>query len=152
MDDKSDKGFMLYALELAKKAYELDEVPVGALVVKDGEIISEGWNVRENTFDPTAHAEVIAIKSAADKLRNWRLQDAILYVTKEPCIMCCGAIINARIKKVVYGCNDEKGGGAQSLYSLLNDPRINHRAEVVSGVCEAECTELLKRFFREKRV
>ena len=152
MDDNSDRVFMLHAVELAKKAYDLDEVPVGALVVKDGEIISEGWNVREKTFDPTAHAEVIAIKNAADKLRNWRLQDAILYVTKEPCIMCCGAIINARIKKVVYGCNDEKGGGAQSLYNLLNDPRINHQAEVLSGVCEEKCTELLKRFFREKRV
>lgn len=143
---------MLRALKLAQKAYDLDEVPVGAIIVKDDIVISEGWNIRENSFDPTAHAEIIAIRKASDKLKNWRLQDTVLYVTKEPCIMCCGAIIHARIKKVVYGCDDEKGGGAVSLYNLLNDQRLNHRTEIVSGICEKESADMLKRFFRDKRV
>jgi tRNA(adenine34) deaminase len=152
MGNNSDSEYMLQALKLAQKAYELDEVPVGALIVKEGIIIAEGWNVRENTFDPTAHAEIVAIRKAADILKNWRLQDTVLYVTKEPCIMCCGAIIHARIKKVVYGCHDEKGGGVMSLYTLLSDQRLNHRTEIVSGVCKEESVALLKRFFREKRV
>jgi len=152
MSDISDREYMLRALEMANKAYALEEVPVGALIVKDGDVIVEACNLRENTLSPVAHAEILAIQGAAEKLHNWRITDTTLYVTKEPCIMCCGAILNARIKRVVFGCSDEKGGGAKSLYSLLNDKRLNHRVDVVSGVCEEECAELLKRFFREKRV
>ncbi len=145
-------AYMRRALTLAAKASENDEVPVGAVIVSQGEVISEAWNARERSFDSTGHAEVIAIRNACAKIMNWRLSDVTLYVTKEPCIMCCGAILNSRIKKVVYGCRDEKGGGAESLYHLLSDQRLNHRVEVVSGICEEESAELLKRFFREKRV
>lgn len=147
----SDEKYMKRALMLAEKAYERDEVPVGALIVIHGRIISEAYNMREKTYDPTGHAEIIAIKKASARIKNWRLNESTLYITKEPCIMCCGAIVNARIKKVVYGCNDEKGGGARSLYTLLNDSRLNHRVDVVSGVCGNECADMLRRFFQRKR-
>lgn len=152
MNKYQDNEHMVRALELARKAYDLDEVPVGAVIVKDHSVIAEAYNLRENTFDPTAHAEILAIRKASLSLRNWRLTDADLYVTKEPCIMCCGAIVHARIRRVIYGCRDEKGGGSGSLYNILDDCRLNHRVEIKSGMCEKECAELLKRFFREKRV
>ena len=142
---------MRVALEEAKKAFDEDEVPVGAVIVKDGEIIARAHNRRESTLDPTAHAEILAIREASKRLKNWRLTDTTLYVTKEPCPMCAAAIVHARIKRVVYGCKDEKGGGVDSLYSILTDPRLNHQAEVVSGVMSEECAELLVNFFRQKR-
>ncbi|WP_173636698.1 tRNA adenosine(34) deaminase TadA [Thermodesulfovibrio aggregans] len=147
----SDEYFMKEALEEAQKAYELGEVPVGAVIVVDGEIIARAYNIKETTNDPTAHAEIVAIRQAANALGAWRLTDATLYITKEPCVMCCGAIINARIKRVVYGCNDSKGGGALSLYRILQDPRLNHQVEIKHGILEKECREILQRFFRELR-
>jgi tRNA(adenine34) deaminase len=151
MSTKKDIFFMKVALEEATIAFNEREVPVGAVLVKNGNIIAEAHNCRENTNDPTGHAEMIVLKSGADKDKNWRLTDATLYVTKEPCIMCAGAIINARLGRLVYGCKDEKGGAVDSLYNLLSDKRLNHRVEVISGVLEEECAELLKRFFRERR-
>lgn len=148
---KEDEYFMQLAIEEAKKAFALDEVPVGALIVKDGEIISRGYNQRETLKDPTAHAELIAIREASRRLENWRLTDTTLYVTKEPCPMCAGAIVGARIKRLVYGCNDKKGGAAKSLYSIVTDRRLNHQVEVTSGVLENQCRELLQDFFKAKR-
>ncbi|UCG77950.1 MAG: nucleoside deaminase [Nitrospirota bacterium] len=152
MTNKNDINYMEIAIGLAVKAYRMDEVPVGAVIVRDDKVISEGWNLRENTFDPAAHAEIVAIRDAAEASKNWRLSGATLYVTKEPCIMCCGAILNSRIERLVFGCRDEKGGGAESLYHLLNDERLNHRVDVVGGVLEEKCMELIQSFFRSKRV
>ena len=143
--------YMQLALEEARKAFEMDEVPVGALVVKEGIILSRAHNLMEALRDPTAHAEVLAIREASARLGNWRLEGATLYVTKEPCPMCAGAIVNARISRVVYGCMDEKGGAADSLYRILSDKRLNHQAEVVSGLLSKESAEFLKEFFRNKR-
>ncbi|GMT47213.1 MAG: tRNA-specific adenosine deaminase [bacterium] len=143
--------YMQSALEEARRAFEADEVPVGALVVKEGVILSRTHNLMEALRDPTAHAEVLAIREAAGKLGNWRLEGATLYVTKEPCPMCAGAIVNARVSRVVYGCRDGKGGAADSLYHILTDKRLNHQAEVVSGLLSEESAGLLKEFFRNRR-
>ncbi|MDI1472526.1 tRNA adenosine(34) deaminase TadA [Thermodesulfovibrio sp. 1176] len=142
---------MKEALKEAKKAYKKGEVPVGAVVVVDGKIISKAYNKKESINDPTAHAEILAIRKACKALDNWRLTEATLYITKEPCIMCCGAIINARLKRVVYGCDDPKGGGAVSLYSILQDARLNHQVEIKNGILEKECREILQKFFKELR-
>ncbi len=142
---------MREALEEAKKAYEKGEIPVGAVVVVDGKIVAKAHNLKETTPDPTAHAEILAIRQASEKLGRWRLTDAVLYITKEPCIMCSGAIIHARIKRVVYGCNDPKAGGAVSLYSILQDKRLNHQVELVRGILENECRNILKNFFQQLR-
>ncbi len=142
---------MKEALKEAEKAYEKGEIPVGAVVVVNGEIISKAHNIKETTFDPTAHAEMLAIRGATRILGRWRLIDATLYVTKEPCIMCAGAIVNSRIKRLVYGCDDPKGGGVVSLYNILNDKRLNHQVEIKEGILEIECRDILKRFFRELR-
>jgi len=147
----SDIYFMKEALKEAKKAYKKGEVPVGAVVVVDGKIISKAYNKKESINDPTAHAEIIAIRKACKALYNWRLTEATLYITKEPCIMCCGAIINARLKRVVYGCDDPKGGGALSLYSILQDARLNHQVEIKNGILEKECRDILQKFFKELR-
>ncbi len=147
----SDLDFMKRALEGAEKAYKEGEVPVGAVLVMDGLIIAEAHNKRESTFDPTAHAEVLALIEGSRKVKNWRLSDATLYVTKEPCIMCAGAMVNARLGRLVYGCADTRGGAVHSLYQLLSDKRLNHQVEVSSGVLEEECASLLKRFFQERR-
>ncbi|ACI20668.1 MULTISPECIES: tRNA adenosine(34) deaminase TadA [Thermodesulfovibrio] len=146
-----DEYFMKEALKEAEKAYEKGEIPVGALIVVNGEIISKAHNIKETTFDPTAHAEILAIREAARILGAWRLTDATLYVTKEPCIMCSGAIVNSRIKRLVYGCNDPKGGAVVSLYNILNDKRLNHQVEITNGILEEECRVILKRFFKELR-
>jgi len=142
---------MKEALKEAKKAYKKGEIPVGAVLVIDGQIISRAYNKKESINDPTAHAEILAIRKACKTLNNWRLTGATLYITKEPCIMCCGAIINARLKRVVYGCDDSKGGGAVSLYNILQDPRLNHQVEIKNGILEKECREILKQFFKELR-
>ncbi len=143
--------YMQLALEEARKAFEIDEVPVGALVVREGIILSRAHNLMEALQDPTAHAEVLAIREAADKLENWRLEGATLYVTKEPCPMCAGAIVNARLSRVVYGCRDDRGGAVDSLYHILSDKRLNHQAEVVPDVLSEESAGLLRSFFRGKR-
>jgi len=148
---EEDIHFMRLALEEAALAFSEGEVPVGALVVIRGAVMAKAHNLKERLNDPVAHAEIIALREAAHRVDNWRLTDATLYVTKEPCIMCSGAMVNARLGRLVYGCNDSKGGGVNSLYTLLNDKRLNHQVEVVSGVLENECGLLLKRFFGERR-
>ena len=147
----ADAHFMNKALNEAEKAFQKNEVPVGAVLVIDNKIIARSYNKKEASFDPTAHAEILALKAGARKIGNWRLSDATLYVTKEPCIMCAGAMVNARLFRLVYGCRDSKGGAAESLYKLLSDKRLNHRVKIVSGVMDKECAELLKRFFRVRR-
>ncbi len=146
-----DIDFIKIAIEEAEKAFQEGEVPVGAVIVVDNEIIARGHNKVESMNDPTAHAEILVIRSACQKIENWRLNKAILYVTKEPCIMCAGAMINARLSRLVYGCDDLKGGATKSLYQLLSDNRLNHQVEVVSGILGDECAQLLKRFFRVLR-
>ncbi len=139
------------ALREAAKAILHDDVPVGALVVLDGKIIARAHNEREKRNDPTAHAEILALSKAGKKLGVWNLTGAELFVTLEPCPMCAGAIINARIKRLVYGAKDPKAGCAGTLYNLPGDSRFNHRAEVKGGILEKECAELLKNFFKGKR-
>ncbi len=142
---------MQHALEMAKQAYKADEVPVGTVIVKDGEIISTGRNNREETHDATGHAETLAIREACEKLGTWRLDSCELYVTLEPCPMCMGAIINSRIKRVVFGAKDAKAGACGSVINLNNYP-FNHKPELVSGVMETECQSILSDFFEKKRV
>ncbi|WP_204488484.1 tRNA adenosine(34) deaminase TadA [Caldicoprobacter guelmensis] len=142
---------MQQALLEAQKAFCLGEVPIGAVIVKEGEIIARGHNLRETEKDPTLHAEMVAIREAARYLGGWRLTGCELYVTIEPCPMCAGAIIQARIQRVVFGALDPKAGCAGSLYNLLQDPRFNHRVEVVGGVMEEECRRIMQEFFRGKR-
>lgn len=148
----SDKDFMKIALLEAEYAFNEGEIPIGAVLVYDGKIISRAHNKKESTFDPTAHAEMVVIKEAASVLNKWRLSHSTIYVTKEPCIMCAGAMINARINKLVFGCSDPKGGAVISLYRILTDERLNHQVEVVSGVLEDESKMILRRFFDELRV
>lgn len=143
--------FMKLALEQAEQAYANGEVPVGAVVAHHGRVIAAAHNQREQLRDPTAHAEMIAITQAAESMENWRLADCVLYVTLEPCPMCAGAILNARIPQVVYGADDPKGGAVQSVFRLLSDARMNHRAEIHHGILADRCGELLSRFFRGKR-
>lgn len=149
--NEQNERYMRRAIELAEMAYQQDEVPVGALIVRDGVVLAEAFNRKESLHDPSAHAEMIAVRQAAAGVQNWRLTNSTLYVSKEPCIMCCGVLVHARIARVVFGCKDEKGGGAESLYNLLSDRRLNHTVEVVSGVLENESAGLLKQFFRKKR-
>ncbi len=142
---------MRMALQQAQQAMTEDEVPVGAIIVHQQAVIAAAYNQREMLRDPTAHAEMIAITQAAESLGSWRLEDCTLYVTLEPCPMCAGAIVQARIPCVVYGATDPKAGAVQSLYHLLDDFRLNHRAEVVSGVLAEPCGGILTEFFAEKR-
>jgi tRNA(adenine34) deaminase len=151
MQSEEDIIFMRMALEEAVHALDEGEVPVGALVVRGGNIIGKAHNLREITKDPSAHAEILVLRAATGVSDSWRLLDATLYVTKEPCIMCSGAIINARISRLVYGCRDSKAGGVDSVYHILTDTRLNHQVEVVSGVLENESAALLQRFFQERR-
>ncbi|MBF0459555.1 MAG: nucleoside deaminase [Nitrospirae bacterium] len=148
-----DVYYMGLALTEARKAFNAGEIPVGAVVVdSEGGIIAAASNEKERLNDPTAHAELTAIRQAAARSAGgWRLSGMTLYVTKEPCVMCAGAIVNARVSRVVYGCADVKGGAADSLYSLCSDERLNHRAEVTQGVLEMECAGLLREFFIELR-
>jgi tRNA(adenine34) deaminase len=142
---------MKIALEEANLAFLKGEIPVGAVVARDGTILAKAHNLRETTKDPSAHAEILALRAATQSSDSWRLLDATLYVTKEPCIMCSGAILNARISHLVYGCKDGKAGGVDSLYRILSDSRLNHRVEVISGILEEECAALLQKFFRARR-
>ena len=148
---KDDSYWMGRALHLARKAEYNAEVPIGAIIVRDGTIIGRGFNQREGRNDPSAHAEMLAIRQAARKLDAWRLTGTTLYVTLEPCPMCMGAILLARIDRVVFGCFDPKGGAAGSLYNLAADPRFNHQTELTSGIRSEECSALLSNFFRNLR-
>ncbi len=143
--------YMQMALQQAEQAYASGEVPVGAVIVYQGRVIAAAHNQREQLKDPTAHAEMIAITQAAESMENWRLGDCTLYVTLEPCPMCAGAALNARLPRVVFGAVDPKGGGVTSVFKLLSDARLNHRAEIVQGVMDAQCGEIMSRFFRSKR-
>jgi tRNA(adenine34) deaminase len=150
-DREDDIRFMRVAIEEAGRALSEGEVPVGGLLVVKGQIIAKAHNQRERMNDPSAHAEVIALREGARIAGSWRLSDATLYVTKEPCVMCAGTMVNARLGRLVYGCPDSKGGAVESLYTVLNDPRLNHQVEVVSGILGEECAGMLKMFFRDKR-
>jgi tRNA(adenine34) deaminase len=146
-----DEYFMRLALREAERALGHDDVPVGAVLVRGGEVIGAGHNERELREDPSAHAEMIAIREGARTLGSWRLLDTVLYVTLEPCAMCAGAIVLGRIPRVVYGAVDPKAGAAGSVLDILAEPRLNHRAEVAGGLLEEECAELLRAFFRSRR-
>jgi tRNA(adenine34) deaminase len=143
--------FMRIALEEAEQALRENEVPVGAVIVHEGRLIARAHNQREQLRDPTAHAEMIAITQASESRQSWRLDGCTLYVTLEPCPMCAGAILQARIPTVVYGAADPKAGAVDTLFRLLDDPRLNHRVESVAGVLAASCGEILSRFFQEQR-
>lgn len=147
-----DAGFMRMALAAAEEASARGEVPVGAVIVVGGEVVAVAHNQRETTNDPTAHAEIVALRAAATRLASWRLVDADLYVTMEPCPMCAGAIVNGRVRRLVYGCDDPKAGAVRTLFQLLDDPRLNHRVDIVPGVLAAESSALLKSFFSRLRV
>ncbi|MCB0351199.1 MAG: tRNA adenosine(34) deaminase TadA [Bdellovibrionales bacterium] len=145
------KDYMARALELAQRAADCGDVPVGALIVRNGEILAEAYNEKESLKVPSCHAEMLAIERAALKLDRWRLIDCDLYVTLEPCLMCAGAIVQARLRSVIYGAKDPKAGAVESIYQVLSDGRLNHRPLLVSGVLEQECSEMLKNFFAERR-
>jgi tRNA(adenine34) deaminase len=150
----NDEYYMNKAIEQAEKAMQINEVPIGAIIVYQDEVIATGYNVREQVQETLSHAELIAIQEANKKIGSWRLEDCTLYVTLEPCPMCAGAIVQSRIKRVVYGATDPKAGCAGTLMNLLDDDRFNHQAEVTAGVLEKECGQLLSNFFkalREKR-
>ena len=149
--DMTDIELMGIAIDEAKAALFEGEVPVGAVVAVGGEVISRAHNRREAQNDPTAHAEVLALREAGEKLGSWRMPGAAVYITKEPCVMCAGALMHARVARVVYGAPDPKYGAAWSLYNILGDERLNHRAVVKAGVLGEECLELLKEFFERKR-
>ncbi|NGZ78200.1 tRNA adenosine(34) deaminase TadA [Saccharibacillus sp. VR-M41] len=149
--DKNHEYWMSLAIEEALKAQAIGEVPIGAVIVKDGEIIGRGYNLRETTHDATAHAEMIAIREASERLGAWRLLGCTLYVTLEPCPMCAGAIVQGRVPLVVYGTPDPKAGCAGTLMNLLQEPRFNHRTELIEGVMQEECANLLSDFFRGLR-
>ncbi len=142
---------MRLAIAEAQRAIEHGDVPVGALVFRGDELIASRHNERELTGDPTAHAEVLALRDAAERLGRWRLDDCTLVVTLEPCVMCAGALLNSRVQTLVYGAADMKAGGCLSLYQLCDDPRLNHRVETIPAVLEAECGELMSTFFAAQR-
>src|SRR3989344_808833 len=146
-----DAYFMKEALKEAKKAALKGEVPIGAVIVKENKIIARGHNLRETTADPLAHAEIIAIKKASIKLRSWRILNSTIYVTLEPCIMCMGALIQARVPRLVFGSYDPKAGACGSVYDVSNDKRLNHRIKVTNDVMAGECERILKDFFKDLR-
>src|SRR5437016_2892157 len=147
VDMQNDATFMREALRLAARARERDEVPVGAVVVRAGKIIGRAYNQVELLKDATAHAEMLALTQAEAAVGDWRLVDCDLYVTKEPCVMCAGALVHVRMRRVIFGCNDEGGGAAGSAMNLLQLPNLNHRCEITSGVLREECAALLQSFF-----
>ena len=151
MHMESDAEYMNLALSEAKKAQFAGEVPVGAVIVSGGTVIGRGFNQPISENDPTAHAEIVALRQAALHQGNYRLSDATMYCTVEPCMMCAGAMIHARLTRLVFGTPDPKAGSAGSIYNVLTDPRLNHRVDVVSGVCEDDCAALLRDFFAKRR-
>ena len=146
-----DEKYMLEAIKEAKKARDLNEVPVGAVIVKDNKIIARGHNLRETKNDPTMHAEIVAIRKACKKEKSWRLVGCTMYVTIEPCSMCAGTILWSRLDKIVYGAKDPKGGAIESSLRLFESPNINHHPEIVSGILKEECSNIIKTFFKNKR-
>ncbi|MDP7565657.1 MAG: tRNA adenosine(34) deaminase TadA [Candidatus Marinimicrobia bacterium] len=151
VNQQEHQRWMGQALQQAHKAFENNEVPIGAIIVKDHQVLGRGYNQREMLKDPTAHAEILAITAAANTLEDWRLTDCVLYVTKEPCPMCAGAIVMSRLKMVVFGCYDEDKGCCGSLYQLCGDPRLGQKIAVKGGILEDESLELIQDFFRTKR-
>jgi tRNA(adenine34) deaminase len=149
--DEDDAGWMRQAILLAQRARDIGEVPVGAVLVREGEVLSEGWNCPITRRDPSAHAEVMALRAAASRVGNYRLPGATLYVTLEPCVMCAGAILHARLARVVFGAPDPKGGAAGSVFPVLGTERLNHRVEVQGGCLGEACGEVLQSFFQERR-
>ncbi len=147
------EDWMRLAVELARQAAAAGEVPIGCIIVHEpsGRIIGRGFNHRETHEDPTAHAEIIAMREAGKELGHWRLLDCALVVTLEPCPMCAGAIVNARIPKLIYGCDDPKAGAVRTLFNICEDQRLNHRVEVIRGILAEECAQVLREFFRERR-
>lgn len=147
----TDEKYMKEAIRQAEKAWKIEEVPIGCVIVYEGKIIGRGYNRRTTDKNPLAHAEMAAIKKASKKMGDWRLEDCTLYVTLEPCQMCSGAIVQARVKRVVIGCMNPKAGCAGSILNLLQVDRFNHQVEITSGVLEEECSQLMKGFFKELR-
>jgi tRNA(adenine34) deaminase len=147
----NDVRYMLHALDLARRAEQGNEVPVGAVVVMDEAVVGEGWNQPIASHDPTAHVEIVALRAAAAQVNNYRLAAATLYVTLEPCAMCIGAALNARVSRVVFGAWDQKAGACGSVFDLPREPRLTHRMDVFGGVCSEESSALLKRFFLTRR-
>lgn len=150
MEDK-DVAFMQEALSLAKKAKDLDEVPIGAVIVFNDKIIAKGYNQRNTKKNPLAHAEIQAIEEAAKAIGDWRLEGCSIYVTLEPCPMCAGAIVQARIDKIIFGTRNPKAGCGGSIINILDEPKFNHQVEIVEGICQEECSKILKDFFAEMR-
>jgi len=150
-DKNTDEQFMRLAIESAKIAEENGDVPIGAVIVYQNKVIGKAYNQREQLKDPTAHAEIIALTQAAAALESWRLNGCAMYVTLEPCPMCAGALVLARIDRLVYGCDDPKTGAVKSLYNIVTDGRLNHRLEITSGVLADECMQLLQQFFQNRR-
>ena len=151
LSSDGDISFMREALRLAKKAYTAEEVPVGAVVVRGGRIIARAYNQVEMLKDATAHAEMLALTQAEAAVGDWRLTDCDLYVTKEPCVMCAGALVHARVHRVIFGCADERAGAAGSIINVLQMPTLNHRCDISSGVLQNECAAILQDFFKNKR-
>lgn len=146
-----DEDFMREALRLARKAYEAEEVPVGAVVVRAGKIIARAYNQIELLKDATAHAEMLALTQAEAAVGDWRLTDCDLYVTKEPCVMCAGALVHVRMRRIIFGCSDPRSGAAGGMINLLQHPALNHHCEITAGVLQNECGGILQDFFRKKR-
>jgi tRNA(adenine34) deaminase len=147
-----DKEFMTLAIEEAQHALSKDEVPIGAVIVKDGQVVARAHNLRETWQDATAHAEMLALKEACERLKNWRLMGCTMYVTMEPCPMCAGALQQARLARVVYGIPDPKAGAAGSVMNIVDEPKLAHRLKITSGVEEEKCRELINIFFRRLRI
>lgn len=147
----ADEKWMQLALQQAKQAMQLGEVPVGAIAVKEGQIIGQGYNLKESAQDPTAHAEILALRQASQTVNNWRLLGVTLYCTLEPCPMCAGAMIQARLPRLIYGAKDIRFGAHDSILPLLDEPRFNHRVSVTAGVLENEAADLLQQFFQQLR-
>jgi tRNA(adenine34) deaminase len=148
---RTDESFMREALRFASKAVTANEVPVGAVIVREGKVIARAHNQVELLKDATAHAEMLALTQAEEAVGDWRLTDCDLYVTKEPCAMCAGALVHTRIRRVIFGCADPVSGAAGSLMNLLQMPSLNHRCDITAGVLESECSAILRNFFRRKR-
>ena len=149
--NEQHEKWMLHALGLAERAEHEGEVPIGAVIVSEGQLIAEGWNQPIRSHDPSAHAEMIAIRKAAHALKNYRLINTTLYVTLEPCVMCAGALVHARVKQLVFGALDPKAGAVTSIFQVLDEPRLNHRVLWQGGVLEQSCGHILKAFFKSKR-
>ncbi|MCL2799504.1 MAG: tRNA adenosine(34) deaminase TadA [Endomicrobia bacterium] len=152
MKSSNNEYFIKEALKEAQKAQELGEVPVGAVIVKDNKIIARGFNRCITDKDPTAHAEIIALRKAAKKTGNYRLNGCVVYVTIEPCAMCAGALVNARIEKIFFGAYDKKAGACKSVFKIVNNKKLNHRIEFKSDILKSECAGIIKKFFEKKRI